>query len=189
MEIRFKEGRIDAITCGNGVTLRTTKLGITSAVHLDREELTKLLDQLDAIRDKLPYTEQQEKRRELTRRLSEDRKKIEYRVNIDLGWDMAMRKLKQLGKALPERKDSDWDMKPGSAPAAFGDAHLEDGSKVHAGASWTREWEVWGFTPEGGYWSHRGRVPSKRVEEKLAALLKIRREKIAGEIGYQEPIA
>lgn len=184
-----KNGSVKLIRRDEGFGLSTVQNGTASHQEpfLDRAALESLQRAIAGALETLPPGPEQirsEKVRELYRRTSEHYRRLRYQSAIDLGWAAAERALKKLGKPVPARQGRDWDFKPGSAPGASASAGT-DANPLFAAASWTGDWEIWGWE-QGAYWSHRGKVPKKALDKEHGLRMAMLRDEIAKEIGLEE---
>lgn len=156
------------------------------APSFDRAQLQHLRDSIDAAIDQLPLTPRQVLVQELYRRLSEDSRRIRFQTRIDLAWECARRKVKKIGRPVPERENRDWECKDYTSPGATSrqiESPLDD--HFFVAVDWTGHWNVWGRTKEGEYWSYSGDVRKAVAEKEYRRRIDARQAEIAKEIGLE----
>lgn len=107
---------------------------------------------------------------EIHKELAEERRKTQLRQGAALGWAVASKKLERLGIPTPTENRGDWDCRPASAPHIRGEITEGEHAPTYIAASWTGEWEVWGWK-EGEYWSHHGKISRKAIEERVETIM------------------
>lgn len=173
---------------GEVAELRLVQGGTTShqAPSFDRAQLQQICEQLDEAIKLLPPTRRQVLVGQLCRRISEESRLIRFRTSIDLAWECAMRKVKKIGRPVPERENRDWEGRNCSSPGATA-TPIESPQDEYffVAVDWTGHWNVWGRTKEGQYWDYSGNVKKSTFEKEYRRRIDAREAEIAQEIGLE----